>query len=106
MVAGKLFRYSPIIVIDDWTDAPLMTKDDLELIKNKRKVNYAEILNIPLGDNTINDFNECFPMNLNKVMDAYCNGVRYKQYRNMIKREQKKKMKSKIDSGKFIVTFD
>ena len=74
-----------------------LTKEDIEKHIKPRKKQAIDTANLPFkleDDHTSLD--KKFPMYISKVLEAYDSGCRYKEFRNILKKQKRKEEKAKL----------
>lgn len=81
-----------------------MSNDMLEMLRPQQKLNIDKL---PIGYSASDLYPQFkqdakFPEYVNKVIEAYTSGMRYKEFRSTIKRQQKKEQKAKNNEIKIM----
>lgn len=79
-----------------------MSNDMLEMLRPQQKLNIDKL---PIGYSASDLYpqfkqDQKFPEYVNKVIEAYTSGMRYKEFRSTIKRQQKREEKAKMNEIK------
>ena len=101
---------------DEIPDENRLTNEDIEKHIAPHKKTDINIGNLPFGK-TCDDHSSLdkkFPMYISKVLEFYEQGGRYKEFRNILKKQKRQEAKKKnspmpplvVKDGKYIITFE
>ena len=106
---------------DEISDENRLTENDIEKYIAPTKKNVIDPGNLPFKfDDNHTGLDKKFPMYISKVLEFYEQGGRYKEFRNILKKQKRKEEKqakspmpskdelfgSTFKDGKYIISFD